>query len=537
MAAEFALGLAVSDAEAQARDERVTEFLKQMSLRQARRQQETSGLVVVQVASETPRNSPEVAAITNLEEDAGGAGLQSMSRGNRMNFSKPALRSRIVRGDTRQVAEIQRKFPSIEVAPVAMLYPQTFLPLASELDRWIYRPAQGAALRRLQVSVNDSEGKPVKDVKVRAYVNYSSDLHYAAVTNRRGKALLEIEKGLHDYIILLAAEPDHSYWSSFEANIQLSAADKQFQLQLQPIVPDEFMLLSHYARYDEQAGGGVTVAVIDSGVGPHEDITVAGGYCPVTGEVSSDFSDNGLGHGTHVAGIIAARRGANTNVYGLAPACTLLSYRVFPRRGGALDKDATMASSLDVAGALERAIAAECDIVNISLGSFDEMLEVKPLLQQAWNSGIVIFAATGNDGRDYSRYPACYEPVLGVAALGRHASFPEQCLAARLAKFWSRGGEFFAGFSNYGDSTRFIGPGVGVVSTYPGNKFSANSGTSMATPFTSGMAARLLSGNQRVRSMPRTAARAEAIVKLVTDLAREVGWGKAYEGYGIACHD
>ncbi|MCR8960304.1 S8 family serine peptidase [Variovorax sp. S2] len=268
--------------------------------------------------------------------------------------------------------------------------------------------------------------------------------------------------------------------------------------------------------------------MIDSGVGPHADIAVAGGGCFVTGEDPADFLDNGIGHGTHVAGIIAGKMAGGSGIYGVAPACRLLAYRVCPKTG-----ERGRARSSDIASALERAIADGCDIVNISMGSLEPMPEMPDILEKARNAGIAVFAATGNDGQSLLRYPARYSHTLAVGALGRDGTFPADCPESFQESEIRRKKEFVAEFSNYGLSTDFIGPGVAVLSTFPGGRYAMMSGTSMATPFTSGMAARLLSGNPNLLNMPRGPEKADAIVKMLSQAARKVGWSAEYEGFGV----
>ncbi len=96
-----------------------------------------------------------------------------------------------------------------------------------------------------------------------------------------------------------------------------------------------------------------------------------------------------------------------------------------------------------------------------------------------------------------------------------------------------RGKEFVAEFSNYGLGTDFIGPGVAVVSTFPKNRYAMMSGTSMATPFATGMAARLLSRDEALLNMARDANRADAIIRMLSQSARKMGWSDKYSGFGV----
>lgn len=271
----------------------------------------------------------------------------------------------------------------------------------------------------------------------------------------------------------------------------------------------------------------MTVGVIDSGVGPHPDVAVAGGGCFVTGENPADFLDNGIGHGTHVAGIIAGRMAEGTGIHGLAPACRLMAYRVCPKSG-----ERGRAKSTDIASALDRAIADGCHIVNISMGSLEPMPEMPDILEKARNAGVVVFAATGNDGQPLLRFPARYSHTLAVGALGATAR------SRRTAPRASRKARS-AGRRSSSPSSRTTG--FPPISSAPAwrccrpfrGAAAMMSGTSMATPYSSGMAARLLSGNPKLLTMQNGPEKADAIVRMLSQTAQRVGWPAEYEGFGV----
>jgi thermitase len=228
-------------------------------------------------------------------------------------------------------------------------------------------------------------------------------------------------------------------------------------------------------------GANVKVAVIDSGVDYHHpDLTAnyAGGY---------DFFNNDgdpmddHGHGTHVAGTIAAAMNNLTGdpakeegVVGVAPRARFLAYKVCGADG--------TCSDFAIQQAIARAIVDGARVINMSLGSVDASQSLADAVQDAWNAGLVIVAGAGNDGSTELFYPAAFEHVISVAA------FDEDHRRAS--------------FSNYGSWVDISAPGNVIMSTYPLATCAAdptvpgdtacytwNSGTSMATPHVSGAAA------------------------------------------------
>ena len=101
-------------------------------------------------------------------------------------------------------------------------------------------------------------------------------------------------------------------------------------LSIAPIAGWPADALRHfYGATPKKASSDIKVGVIDTGIGPHADLNVKGGVNTVQGEARGDYEDNGIGHGTHVAGIIA---GSGTTSTGVAPGVTLRSYRVIRSR-------------------------------------------------------------------------------------------------------------------------------------------------------------------------------------------------------------
>ncbi len=156
-----------------------------------------------------------------------------------------------------------------------------------------------------------------------------------------------------------------------------------------------------YPGNDVTFGKGVVVGVIDSGVATnHKDLAVQGGQNTVTGEDPKDFGDNGTeGHGTHVAGIIAAAGTPPNGIRGIAPGVTLRSYRVFGKGGD-------QAQNFSIAKAIDAAVADQCDLINMSLGGGDPDTLTAESLTAAQKAGVVVFAANGNDSRQPVSFPA-----------------------------------------------------------------------------------------------------------------------------------
>jgi thermitase len=250
--------------------------------------------------------------------------------------------------------------------------------------------------------------------------------------------------------------------------------------------------------WDAGIGGGGAVAVIDSGVDlAHPDLAANAWRNP--GESGAGRESNGLdddlngkvddwrgwdfvagdsdpadenGHGTHVAGTIAALRGNGIGVAGVADGSRLMALRVLNAQG--------TGSVAGVIQAYGYAAQAGAKVVNLSLGSSTSSRAESDAI--AAHPDMLFVAAAGNGGDDgigddndlFPEYPCAY-PHPNVV-----------CVAA------SDNRDRLATFSNYGDlSVDLAAPGVDIVSTLPGDRYGWASGTSMATPHVSGAAALL----------------------------------------------
>ncbi|MFI9764525.1 type VII secretion-associated serine protease mycosin [Streptomyces sp. NPDC051963] len=220
---------------------------------------------------------------------------------------------------------------------------------------------------------------------------------------------------------------------------------------------------------EQATGKGVTVAVIDTGVDDSNPqlrgAVASGGKTFVDGPATADIE----GHGTRVAGIIAARPIAGTGFEGIAPDAKILSFRY---TGG----EEKQGNSRTMSQAISAAVAAGAKIINISsdTANKEDNEELSGAVAAAVNSGALIIAAAGNDGADgksADTYPASYPGVLAVAASDRN--------------------DERAFFSQSGDFVDIAAPGVGMVSTVPKGGQCTADGTSFAAPYVAGVAALL----------------------------------------------
>lgn len=256
------------------------------------------------------------------------------------------------------------------------------------------------------------------------------------------------------------------------------------------------------ARYGGSRGAGVDVAILDTGIdASHPDLVVAGGI-NCAGNILTDGSTKAAhwndkeGHGTHCAGVVAARNNG-IGVVGVAPEARLWAVKVL-----ADDRSGHIS---DVIQGIEWCVDNGIDIVSMSFtGGFSSALG--EACDLAYNAGVLLIASSGNDGTAVG-YPAAYGSVLAVSAVDTADSL--------------------ASFSCVGPEIELTAPGVDIRSTYRNSGYTSLSGTSMACPHVAGVAALVwaspelgLSGAAAVRARLRETA--EPLAGLT---ARQVGYG------------
>lgn len=381
--------------------------------------------------------------------------------------------------------------------------------------------------RRIRLTViSKTTRKGITGCHVVAFDDFEERTGAEGMTNNRGEVSLSFASRSNKIERLYIYPPLFGFWGAFRRNIVLRDGS---QIGLEPVdlsFTDCLRLL--YGNGVNATGGGVTVGVIDTGVDlNHPDLVVTGGENTVTGEDPQDFGDNGAGHGTHVAGIIAARGTPPGGLSGIAPAAALHSYRVF-------GKDSKGASNFSIAKAIDRAVANGCQLVNLSLGGGSVDLATQLAIQEARSRGVLCIAAAGNDARSPVSFPASDAAAIAVSALGRRGTFPKGSVEDGdiASPFGTDRKNFFAAFSNIGPEIDLIGPGVGVLSTVPGGH-APMSGTSMACPAVTGFAARLLSTQASILQMPPDQDRADAAEQALLQAAKSLGFGPKFEGKGL----
>ena len=161
-------------------------------------------------------------------------------------------------------------------------------------------------------------------------------------------------------------------------------------------------------------GAGVKVGIVDTGVGDHSALNVAGGRNTTTKESVRRFRDED-GHGSHVAGVIAAA--ASGWRRGEASAVSLYAYRIF-------EAGDPYASTFAIQAAIKQAAIDGCDLINLSIGDSMADESVRDAVEFAWSLGSVCVAATGNDGKGQVDYPARYAKAVAVSAIGLQNSWP-----------------------------------------------------------------------------------------------------------------
>ncbi len=263
-------------------------------------------------------------------------------------------------------------------------------------------------------------------------------------------------------------------------------------------------------------GEGVVIAVIDTGCQmDHPDLKdrIIGGRNftkDYDGDVDN-FSDNN-GHGTHVAGTIAASEN-NTGVLGAAPMARLLVLKVLGKAGGGNYQ--SIIDAINYAIKWRGPKGEKVRIISMSLGGTTDVPKLHDAVLKAVNNNILVICASGNNGdgsykTDELNYPAAYNEAISVGAVDFNK---------KLTKY-----------SNSNNNVDLVAPGNEIISTYLEGKYAKLSGTSMATPHVSGAMALII--NMCEAEFGRTLTEAELYAQLIKRTTT-LGLNKRNEGNGL----
>jgi len=327
---------------------------------------------------------------------------------------------------------------------------------------------------------------------------------------RSTKGMSEVIQQLQKTVGIAVAEPDYIRRPVGEARETVSTSPvalpgpgtdplfaQQWHLEATN-VPEAWAYLESQGL---PAGGSsdVIVAVIDTGVDyTHPDLAANMwiNQAEFYGSAGSDDDGNGYvddiygadtvypdgdplddhGHGTHVAGIIAAQAGNGIGGVGVAYNTRIMAIKAAQYSG--------ILASSDIAEGLYYAVTKGADVINMSFGSYARSTIEEDALTIAFGHAVLV-AAAGNDGQlngpgSLNMFPAAYNWILGVMSRNQYPDVD---------------GNYLSGFSNYDASANdeyeyeLMAPGQAIWSTLPGEQYAAWSGTSMSAPVVSGIAA------------------------------------------------
>jgi subtilisin len=255
-------------------------------------------------------------------------------------------------------------------------------------------------------------------------------------------------------------------------------------------------------------GEGVSLAILDTGGdNDHPDLSYAGGVSFAgwlrDGRTAPKWWNDVNGHGTWTSGIAAALDN-DTGVIGAAPGVSLHAVKVLGNSGSGYDSD--------IAQGIDWAISNGIDVISMSLGGPGSSTTLAEACQSAWDAGILLVAAAGNEGdgdpgTQEPSYPADLPTVMSVGATTQ--------------------ADGLASFSNTGPNLELAAPGVSIYSTYKGGGYSAFSGTSGSCPHVAGVAALAISADPSLTNAD--------VRSLLQDTAEDLGpagWDPGF-GHGL----
>jgi type VII secretion-associated serine protease mycosin len=339
--------------------------------------------------------------------------------------------------------------------------------------RFSPRPDQAA----LQKMLNEIDGKIKRD--------YGSSMiikSHSRTTKQLMKYFAEHPDSTYaepNYILLPNRRPNDQLYSPYQWNLPLIGMEQSWEIS--------------------QGRSDVTVAVVDTGIDlnhPEFQGKLVDGH-NIIEDTNNPQDDNG--HGTHVAGVIAAKTNNATGIAGMNWKCKLMPVKAIGSDGSG--------TAFDIAQGIYWATDHGADVINLSVGNYTSSAALQEACRYAYDRNVVLVAATGNDATDQPGYPAAYKEVLGVSAVDHNSQR--------------------ADFSNFGDYVDVVAPGVDIASTYIYSDYAALSGTSMACPHVAALASLIRSVHPKMKNTQVM----DLIRKTATDLGQP-GKDQLF-GYGM----
>lgn len=219
--------------------------------------------------------------------------------------------------------------------------------------------------------------------------------------------------------------------------------------------------------WSKTQGEDIKICILDS-AGETDHIDLVENYIGGVNLTRSASAADFIGHSTHVAGSIAASQNG-IGVVGVAPKAKFYLVKVLNNEG--------FGTAKSIEDGFKFCIDTKPDIVSASLGAPNEIGNCHEYIKTLYGMNIPVICAVGNTGREGINYPAAYPETIAVGAYGEDGEL--------------------ARFSTFGDEVDFVGPGVGIYSTWKDGGYAKLSGSSMACPFITGIVALLLSKHKK----------------------------------------
>jgi len=370
--------------------------------------------------------------------------------------------------------------------------------------RWLIVLALISAFSYGWVNNSRTEASPERVRVIVTHVQGEDEEETKEIRKAVEKLIKDIDgRVIHRYDIIpaLAAEVPPDEIGTIEADPLVESVEMDgMAYALEEVLPWGVDRVDAELVHPTNKGAGVKVAILDSGIDlDHPDLNVVGDVTFVEGTTSGDDT---YGHGTRVAGIVAALDN-DIGVIGVAPEVELYAVRVMMNGGGVLWSDAIAGINWSWKNGMH--------VINMSFGSPNEPPpSYYNSIKQAYKKGVVLVAGAGNRGdlglEDSVIYPAKYSQVIAVGATDDTDTRPAD--------------------SSTGPDLELVAPGVSIYSTAMGGGYGYMTGTSTSSPHAAGVAALLIASgvtdNDEVRARLQQTAH---------DLGNP-GWDEEY-GYGL----